>query len=83
MSKPEPDNYKKISKEMGEFYLALGAFNANMVARVINKPDSVREVMNRITVIACPDHDVQCQPGWMWNHQSESCMQKPIVDQDG
>jgi hypothetical protein len=82
MSKPEP-SYRKMKKEMGEFYLALGAFNANMVARVIQDPGAAGPIKDYIINVACPDHDAQCPPGYMWNHlPPESCMKIPEVNAD-
>ncbi len=82
MSKAEP-SYRKMSKEMGEFYLALGAFNANMIARVIKDPGSAGPIKDYVISVACPDHDSQCPAGYMWNHQTpEGCMKLPDLNPD-
>ncbi len=78
-AKEAPVKHDKISKEMGQFYLALGAFNANMIAKVINDPAAVKPVTKHIIAVACPDHDAQCADGHMWNHTNNACTPIPLV----
>ena len=65
--KPEP--------YMAQFYQALGVFNMNIIARVIDNPELVREITEKL-IVWCEENG-QCNPGYVWDHRRNMCIKLP------
>lgn len=76
---PEPKQYKKelphgkLKVEWARFYHALGTFNTNIVARLVNDPKRLREMTDNL-VAWCPEHDQTCNTGYIYDHSNASCV---------
>ena len=76
-----------VTKKMGEFYLALGAFNKVAVEKILAaKGDAsvLDHVIDDILNAACEIHDRQCQDGYYYDHDMEACVKlKNIIPGGG
>ena len=70
-----------LSKDMAQFYQVLGTYNANMIARVRNDPNSVRDVI-KVIIAQCPVHDAQCGDNYVYDHQNNVCIRLLAVQGD-
>ena len=82
----EKNKHIRVEKKMGEFYLALGAFNTTVIEKMLtaNGDSNVLDkVIDQILDAGCEIHDRECQPGYIWDHQLNACVQiKGIVEGD-
>ena len=67
----------KLSQEMLDFYHALGTFNTNIIARLIEDPKAIGELIKELVHDAVPHEGGHgCNDGYIYDHTGGEC--KPV-----
>lgn len=73
---------QNISRDMAQFYQALGTFNANMIARLNDDPSKIRDIIKDL-VAYCPVHDAQCGDNYVYDHTNNMCIRLVEIAPEG
>ena len=82
----EQNKHIRVEKKMGEFYLALGAFNTAVIEKMLTASgDSnvLDKLIDQILDAGCEIHDRECQTGYIWDHQLNACVKVKDVINEG
>ena len=72
---------QKLSNDMAQFYQALGTFNTNIIGRLIQEPEKVRD-LTKALVAWCPVHDAQCGDNYVYDHNNNMCIRLVMVNEE-